>query len=113
MKAAVGNGFQFYLTKKGALFYSYFLFLQESQRVQKVQKVQKWAKEMSDLVVLCVPKPFTPFMLRNMDEETSNDCTEMSSFNESRAKAYMVESNQQKFQTFHQKHLSRIYPKVK
>ena len=83
---------------------------------QATSKKVKIAQELSDLVVYCIATPFTPLMLAHVTsdaEEAVRCCGEMSSFNESRAKAFMVESNVQKFQSFHQKHLSRIYPKVK
>ena len=81
---------------------------------------------MSDLVVYCVPRKFTPFMLRDIKVEAKNaPFYVMSSFNESTAKNWMTApkhqldpqtfeerlARQQDFQVYHQRILSRIYPK--
>ena len=67
---------------------------------------------MSELVVYCVPKTFTPAMMTDMLNGKEESAEIMSSFNESRARKLMVEMHQQKFQALHQRRLSRIYPKV-
>ena len=79
---------------------------------------------MSELVVYCVPRKFTPLMLRNIkDEGKKAPFYVMSSFNEIRAKNWMTApkyldpqafehrlEQQQDFQVYHQRILSRIYP---
>ena len=76
---------------------------------------------MSDLVVYCVPRKFSPTMLKDLKTEAKKlPFYYMSSFNETRAKDLMTAPKfldsqiiqQKDFQVYHQKILSRIYPKV-
>lgn len=62
---------------------------------------------MSDLVVYCVPKAFT---LAQVFSQVQEDSSRMTSFNESRARNLMVDKHQQKFQVYHQRYFSRVYP---
>ena len=68
---------------------------------------------MSDLVVYCVPRRFSPDVLANVLNQVEEDSKLMSSFNENSAKVYMINENTRRFQEFHQRHFSRIYPKVR
>lgn len=61
---------------------------------------------MSDLIVYCVPKPFH---LAQVFSQVQENCSSMTSFNESKAKDLMFK-HQQAFQVYHQSKFSRIYP---
>ena len=84
----------------------------------------KIAQELSDLIVYCISVPFKSHTEKIItgfaSEETSNAenvrnaggrCETMSSLNEDRAKI-MVREHRPAFQLYHQKQLTRVYPKV-
>ena len=84
----------------------------------------KIAQELSDLIVYCISVPFKSHTEKIItgfaSEESSNAenvrnaggrCETMSSLNEDRAKI-MVREHRPAFQLYHQKQLTRIYPKV-
>ncbi len=89
---------------------TFFSCTQEQQ--QNPRNSKNLPQEMSDLVVYCIPRTFTPTVLAQIVSETAQDCKMMSSLNESKAKTYMVEHHPQKFQSYHQRQLTRIYPKA-
>ena len=89
----------------------------------------KLAEEMSNLVVYCVPRKLSPRMVNENDIKSEGKRAPfyvMSSFNETTAKNWMTapkhqldprdfnarQIQQQAFQAYHQRILSRIYPKV-
>ena len=88
----------------------------------------KLAEEMSDLVVYCVPRKLSPRMLNDIKSEGQKaPFYVMSSFSETTAKNWMTapkhqldprdfnlrQIQQQDFQVYHQRIISRIYPKVR
>ena len=77
----------------------------------------KVAKELSDLIIYCISVPFkekTKEEVAAFASKAGGRCETMSSLNESKAKDYMVnmEKGRQAFQKYHQKQISRVYPKV-
>ena len=75
----------------------------------------KIAYELSDLIVYCISVPFKGDTLDEIAafaSKAGGRCETMSSLNEDRAKAVMVHKNRSAFQRYHQKQLSRVYPKV-
>ena len=76
----------------------------------------KIAPELSELIVYCISVPFKGQTLEEIAAfapTAGGRCETMSSLNEDKAKAVMVRQNKSKFQRYHQKQLSRVYPKVK
>ena len=87
------------------------LLLQDHRKFAHNKKV---SQEMSDLVVYCISKPFKndPGMLYNVLHEIEMPFEHMSSFDETYGKKHMIGNNCKKFQVYHQRQLSRIYPDV-
>ena len=83
---------------------------------QDVKKIGlKIAPELSDLIVYCISVPFKGQTLEEVSSfasEAGGRCETMSSLSEDKAKSVMVRQHQKAFQRYHQKQISRIYPKV-
>ena len=75
----------------------------------------KIAPELSDLIVYCISVPFKGRTLEEVASfasEAGGRCETMSSLSEEKAKSVMVRKNRKNFQQYHQKQISRVYPKV-
>ena len=74
----------------------------------------KIAPELSDMIVYCISVPFKGTLedVEAFASKAGGRCETMSSLSEDKAKHVMVTRNRKAFQRYHQKQLSRIYPKV-
>ena len=91
----------------------YVLFnIFQNPNVSSSRKKVRIAPELSDLVVYCQSVTFSASVENDVVNFLDGPCTSLSSFNETKAKSVMVEHNRMAFQRYHQRQLSRIYPKV-
>ena len=70
---------------------------------------------LSDLIVYCISVPFkgqTLEEIASFASKAGGRCETMSSLGEEKAKAVMVRQNRSAFQRYHQKQITRVYPKV-
>ena len=73
------------------------------------------AQEISDLIVYCKSNGLSDEALEAINvyaNDPNGGCENLCSLNEIKAKNMMITSNRKQFQLFHQKYLTRIYPKV-
>ena len=84
----------------------------QNPNVSSSRKKVRIAPELSDLVVYCQSVTFSASVENDVVNFLDGPCTSLSSFNETKAKSVMVEHNRMAFQRYHQRQLSRIYPKV-
>ena len=76
--------------------------------------LRKIAPELSDLIVYFISVPFKQQTLedvKSLSKVAGGRCETMSSLNESAAYQRMVR-HRKAFQVYHQKQISRVYPKV-
>ena len=83
---------------------------------KKVAKneTRKIAPELSDLIIYFISVPFKQQTLedvKSLSKVAGGRCETMSSLNESTANLRMVR-HRKAFQVYHQKQISRVYPKV-
>ena len=91
----------------------YVLFnIFQNPNVSSSRKKVRLAPELSDLVVYCQSVTFSASVENDVVNFLDGPCTSLSSFNETKAKSVMVEHNRMAFQRYHQRQLSRIYPRV-
>ena len=101
-------------SKAEKLFQQYEEDEKEFNKKLAKNETRKIAQELSDLIVYFISVPFKQQTLedvKSLSKVAGGRCETMSSLNENAAYQRMVR-HRKAFQVYHQKQISRVYPKV-